>query len=85
MRRFRGYAPPLTTREEGYGDTTEEYGLDQIVNLDDEKLTCHFLDGPFRGKKQVLRRALVEGKLILGDTYRVQWNNEDWVWEAIIV
>lgn len=57
----------------------------QLVNLDDEKLPCNFLDGPLRGPKKVLKRALVDGRLILGDTYRVQWNSEEWGWEAVTV
>ena len=48
-------------------------------------IPCLFLDGPFRGNKHVRKEALEEGRLILSDTYRVQWNREDMRWEAVTV
>lgn len=63
----------------------EHKPFSQLVDLDDLKLQCNFLDGPLRGQKKVRQKALQDGRLILGGTYRVQWNNEDWVWEAVTV
>ena len=62
-----------------------ELWINEVLVKDRDKLPCKFLDGPYRGTKNVNVEALEEGKLILGDTYQVQWNGDDWCWEAVTV